>query len=205
MLSSMKTPFAKSKSATPPKRPVFPIEAQLDELRSRARKLSDEIGGDDVAALPAIEPEDEIPSLDQEAYRLLQGAVKAPLETQRKSSTLRAKRHELAVVKRAIEIGAQQLGDLKVAWAAGELSTRHAEYRGMLKEIALALAKAQKVEGARQEFIQAFASAGAWQSLLYGRRGLKAALGGNSAGPLHEFLTAMTAAGIITRKEIEDV
>lgn len=178
------------------------MEDRLAQLRQRDRELIELIIAAEAKSAPS-ETDDDFPTLDQEAYKLLSDAAK--IAPARKPVTLKSLRREREIVVRAIELGSAQLGDLRAAWAAGELSSRHGDYRDMVKQIALAIASAQNVERQRQAFIQSYGAAGARSSLPCARFGLAIALGDKSTGPLHEFLSAVVAAGIVTKKELQDV
>jgi hypothetical protein len=199
----MKTPFSRSKPALP-QRPTFPIEARLAELHKQERALLQQIIAAEQTNFPAGDDDDDSLTIDREAYALIsiEGTAQKP---RKPPTTLRSLRHDRQVILRAIELGSNQLGDLKVAWASAELTSRLADYRAMTKALAIHIASARKIERERQAFIQSFGLAGARSSLPVARFGLAMALGDKSAGPLHEFITAAIAAGLVTKKEIEDV
>jgi hypothetical protein len=194
----MKSPFRTKL----PARPTFPIEARIAELRARDRELLGLITEAEQVS-PGVVDDDVSATIDAEAHVLI--AFDSRSQKPRKApANLKALRHERAVVLRAIQIGSDQLGDLRAAWASGELSSRLGDYRQLVKNLAIQIAACQKLERDRQAFLQSFGLASAKATLPCARFGLSVALG-ERGGPLREFMSAALAAGLVTQKDFENV
>jgi gas vesicle protein len=178
--------------------------AALQVLEDQKREIKAEIGALQSQGVRPIAAGSTKATVEASARALL-GAEQQ--EAPNRSERLRDLHEKLAIIDRAIEIESQRAQEERATRSAQLLKDRSGDWQKNIRETALAIARLQKLNRERDELVVAFGGAtppyGAevHHRVLLGTGRLGEAQGDGA----RRFIEQAVLAGIISRKEVENV